>query len=111
MYGAIAFFILPRDVRTARYLNSAEKEAILLAHETDRQMTEDREAFSWSGCFSACKEPQTWFMFLQFFCSGGTSYRSCQRGGQADLSVMLYALAFFAPSELTVALRAMTCLS
>lgn len=77
VYGAIAFFILPRDARSARYLTEGEKEAILLAHERDRQMTEDREAFSWSGCFSACKAPQTWFMFLQFFCSGGESLQLC----------------------------------
>lgn len=101
LVGASTFFILPRDPATAKFLNAGERESVLHALARDREFQEEKEDFSWSTCLSALKAPQMWFVFIQFFSSGGRSSHlaSVLCKLSADFTVMLYSLAFFTPSE------------
>lgn len=69
--GAATFFILPRDPGTAKFLSAEERESVLKALAQDREFQEEKEDFAWSTCLDALKAPQMWFVFIQFFSSGG----------------------------------------
>jgi hypothetical protein len=71
--GAITFFILPRDPATARFLSAAERESVRIALERDREFQDETGEFAWSTCLDALRAPQMWFVFIQFFSSGGES--------------------------------------
>lgn len=77
LVGASTFFILPRDPATAKFLNTGERESVLHALARDREFQEEKEDFAWSTCLSALKAPQMWFVFIQFFSSGGKFTHFC----------------------------------
>ncbi|WRT63133.1 uncharacterized protein IL334_000036 [Kwoniella shivajii] len=80
--GAIAFFILPRDLASVRYLSHEERGALMLAHDIDGGATAEHEVFSVRHMLSAMRSPQLWLVFAMFFGNG----------------VTLYSLAYFAPT-------------
>jgi hypothetical protein len=74
LVGAATFFILPRNPETARFLSADERQSILNGLERDRDFQEEEDTFSWKACLDALKAPQMWFVFIQFFSSGGKWY-------------------------------------
>ncbi|CAD6589177.1 MAG: hypothetical protein TREMPRED_005279, partial [Tremellales sp. Tagirdzhanova-0007] len=85
--GLLFFLILPKDVNSTRYLNQQEKEALVSILELDAGARESEENLSVNAVRSAFRSVQVWLVFVQLFANGA-------------LKVMLYALAYFAPSKM-----------
>ncbi|KAL0573852.1 hypothetical protein V5O48_008093 [Marasmius crinis-equi] len=80
-FGILSYFILPRSVDRAYFLNAEEKRYV------DAKLAEDsihseEASFSWREVVEAFKLPQLWFLGPTLFWSG----------------VTLYSLAYFSPS-------------
>lgn len=69
--GIGTFFILPRDPASASFLSNDERDSVVHALARDSQFQEEKDELSWSACAAALKAPQMWFVFIQFFSSGG----------------------------------------
>ena len=102
--GLLFFLILPKDVNSTRYLNQQEKEALVSILELDAGARESEENLSVNAVRSAFRSVQVWLVFVQLFANGGELSRYCPHTSFGArliaLKVMLYALAYFAPSKM-----------
>ena len=73
LFGAISFFILPKSVDTAYFLNDEEKKYINAKLKED-SINAEEAGFSWKEVIEACKLPQVWFLCPTLFFSGVTLY-------------------------------------
>ncbi|KAJ3910154.1 major facilitator superfamily domain-containing protein [Lentinula edodes] len=82
LFGLSSYFTLPRSVDTAWFLTAEEKRYVNAKLLEDNAHTDEEESFSWKEVLEATKLPQVWFLAIAFFLDG----------------VVLYSLAYFAPS-------------
>ncbi|KAL4255545.1 MFS transporter superfamily protein [Pleurotus pulmonarius] len=80
LFGLASFVLLPRSPKTTRFFTSEERDYVIRVLEEDT--TEGDELFSWREVGRAFMLPQVMMLAIIFFFSG----------------VVLYGLAFFAPS-------------
>ncbi|KII88410.1 hypothetical protein PLICRDRAFT_54249 [Plicaturopsis crispa FD-325 SS-3] len=76
LFGALSFFILPRSVAHARFLQPHEKKYITARLREDGVMSaeDSGDDFSWAEVGRAFLLPQVWFMVIPFFFCGTTLY-------------------------------------
>jgi hypothetical protein len=83
LFGALSYFLLPRNIESAYYLSPAQKEALQDAHKIDAAGEgHGSGGFRWSEAATALWTPHVWLVFICLFGNG----------------VTLYGLAYFAPS-------------
>ncbi|KIK65241.1 hypothetical protein GYMLUDRAFT_39605 [Collybiopsis luxurians FD-317 M1] len=81
LFGILGFFVLPRSVDQAFFLNQEEK-AYVNAKLLEDSGQKDEHGFSWREVFEALKLPHFWILSIVFFLAG----------------TILFSLAYFAPS-------------
>lgn len=72
-FGIVSYFILPRSVDTAYFLNDEEKTYINSKLMED-SLNAEEAGFSWKEVIAAFKLPQVWFLCPTLFFSGVTLY-------------------------------------
>ncbi|TFK39914.1 major facilitator superfamily domain-containing protein [Crucibulum laeve] len=84
--GVLSFFVLPRSVEDARFLNESEKELVLKQLRKDGIISQDSQAdnLNWKEIGRAFALPQVWFSSSIFFFAG----------------IILSSLSYFTPSIL-----------
>lgn len=82
VYGAVSFFLLPRDPSSVFYLRTDQTQALLAALDRDRPPAENHEQLKASSVLGALTAPQVWLVGAQLFASG----------------TALFSMAYFSPT-------------
>lgn len=68
-YGIVLFCFLPDSPAKAIFLKPNERAIAIQRTLKNKTGVLDNDKFRWSQAMQAFKDPQTWFLFLNSFCS------------------------------------------
>lgn len=69
-FGLFAFLVMPRNVESARFLTSEEREAAIQSLSANMTNEQNEEPFSWREVWGAFKAPQVYLMAPALFSNG-----------------------------------------